>query len=90
MCVIAGFQQQTAEYSGPQRGRVSALSQLEEELLLLDRSNTQLQLTISELRLKLRAKDAELRKEMQKVSTCPPRAVQGLMSSTSRCVVIGC
>lgn len=71
MCVKTGFQQQ-AEHSGPHRCGVSALSQLEEELLLLDRSNTQVQLTVSELRLKLRAKEAEIRKEMQKVSTYSP------------------
>lgn len=69
VCVIMGFQQQAAEYSHPHRCGVSAVPQLEEELLLLDRSNTQLQLTVSDLRLKLRAKEAEIRKEMQKVST---------------------
>lgn len=70
VCVsLRAFQEQAAEYSGPQRSRVSALSQLEEELLLLDRSNTQLQLTVSDLRLKLRAKEAAIRRELQKVST---------------------
>lgn len=53
----------------PHGGRVSALSQLEDELVQLDKSNSQLQLSVSELRLRLRAKEGELRKEMQKVST---------------------
>lgn len=53
----------------PHGGHVSALSQLEDELVQLDKSNSQLQLSVSELRLRLRAKEGELRKEMQKVST---------------------
>lgn len=35
----------------------------------IDRSNTQLKLTVSDLRLKLRTKDKEMHKEMLKVST---------------------
>lgn len=33
-----------------------------------DKSNTQLNLTVSDLKLKMRAKDMELRKETRKVS----------------------
>ncbi len=35
----------------------------------IDKSNTQLKLTVSDLRLKLRTKDKEMHKEMQKVCT---------------------
>lgn len=35
----------------------------------VDKSNTQLRLTVSDLRLKLRTRDKEMHKEMQKVST---------------------
>lgn len=36
----------------------------------IDKSNTQMKLTVSDLRLKLRTRDKEMQKEMQKVSTC--------------------
>lgn len=36
----------------------------------IDKSNTQLKLTVSDLRLRLRTRDKEMQKEMQKVSTC--------------------
>lgn len=49
---------------------VSAVGQLEEELVQVDKSNTQLKLTVSDLRLRLRTRDKEMQKEMQKVSTC--------------------
>lgn len=38
----------------------------------MDKTNAQLQLSASDLRLKLRAKEEEIRKEAQKVSACTP------------------
>ena len=35
----------------------------------IDKSNTQLRLTVSDLRLKVKARNKEVHKEMQKVST---------------------
>lgn len=35
----------------------------------IDKSNTQLKLSVTELKLKLRSRDKEMQKEMQKVST---------------------
>lgn len=37
----------------------------------IDKSNTQLKLTVSDLRLRLKTRDKEMQKEMQKVSPCP-------------------
>lgn len=48
---------------------VSPVRQLEEELVQMDKSNTQLKLSVSELRLRLRTRDKEMHKEMLKVST---------------------
>lgn len=70
MCTSNSPSLPSAECSGPHG--VSAVSQLEEELVQVDKINTQLQLSVSDLRLKLRAKEEEIRKEVQKVSTCTP------------------
>ncbi|KAM7402726.1 hypothetical protein PAMP_017940 [Pampus punctatissimus] len=43
------------------------IHQLEEELVQMDKSNTQLKLITSDLKLKLRTRDKEMHKEMQKV-----------------------
>lgn len=67
MCTCKSPSLPAAECSAPHR--VSAAPQLEEELVQVDKINTQLQLSASDLRLKLRAKEEEIRKEVQKVST---------------------
>lgn len=48
---------------------VCLVPQLEEELLQLDKTNTQLKLSISDLKLQRRSRDKETRTERQRVSS---------------------
>lgn len=52
----------------------------------VDKINTQLQLSASDLRLKLRAKEEEIRKEVQKVSTYSPGVVEQCLTTD---VIVG-
>ncbi|KAF1391148.1 hypothetical protein PFLUV_G00038910 [Perca fluviatilis] len=61
------------------------IHQLEEELMQIDQSNTQLKLAVSDLRLKLRTRDKEMHKEMQKVKDLETH-LQRLKSDLHNCV----
>ncbi|XP_040890430.1 cilia- and flagella-associated protein 57 [Toxotes jaculatrix] len=73
----------------PQQDEISEkkerIRQLEEELVQTDKSNTQLKLTVSELRLKLRSRDKEMHKEMQKAKDLETH-LQRLQSDLHNCV----
>lgn len=49
---------------------VSSVLQLEAKLVEMDKSNTQLKLTVTNLNLRVRTGNKEMQREMQKVSTC--------------------
>ncbi|XP_019942091.1 cilia- and flagella-associated protein 57 [Paralichthys olivaceus] len=61
------------------------IRQLQEELVQTDSSNTQLKLTVSDLRLKLRTRDKEMHKEMQNVKDLEIH-LQRLKSDLHDCV----
>ncbi|XP_063330905.1 cilia- and flagella-associated protein 57 isoform X2 [Pelmatolapia mariae] len=61
------------------------ISQLEEELTQTDKSNAQLKLTVSELKLKLKTRDKEMCKESQKVKDLETH-LQRLKSDLHNCV----
>ncbi|CAI5689000.1 cilia- and flagella-associated protein 57 isoform X2 [Oreochromis niloticus] len=61
------------------------ISQLEEELIQTDKSNAQLKLTVSELKLKLKTRDKEMCKESQKVKDLETH-LQRLKSDLHNCV----
>uniref|UniRef100_A0A3Q1GAY0 Cilia and flagella associated protein 57 n=1 Tax=Acanthochromis polyacanthus TaxID=80966 RepID=A0A3Q1GAY0_9TELE len=61
------------------------IRQVCEALVQTDKSNAQLQLTVSDLRLKLRTRDKELHKEMQKVNDMETH-LQRLKSDLHNCV----
>lgn len=47
-----------------------SVSQLEAKLVEMDKSNTQLKLTVTNLNLRVKTGNKEMQREMQKVSTC--------------------
>lgn len=49
---------------------VSSVLQLEAKLVEMDKSNTQLKLTVTNLNLRVKTGNKEMQREMQKVSTC--------------------
>ncbi|XP_071351144.1 cilia- and flagella-associated protein 57 isoform X2 [Trachinotus anak] len=61
------------------------IHQLEEELVQTVKSNSQLKLTVSDLRLKLRTRDKEMHAEMQKVNDLETH-LQRLKSDLHNCV----
>ncbi|XP_033977740.1 cilia- and flagella-associated protein 57 [Trematomus bernacchii] len=61
------------------------IHQLQEELVQIDKSNTQLKLSVSELRLKLRTRDKEMHKEAQKVKDLETH-LQRLKADLHNCV----
>ncbi|XP_070759353.1 cilia- and flagella-associated protein 57 isoform X2 [Enoplosus armatus] len=60
------LKKQTEPQQDDINGKKERIHLLQEELVQIDKSNTQLKLTVSELRLRLRTRDKEMRKEMQK------------------------
>uniref|UniRef100_A0A3P8R8K1 EML-like second beta-propeller domain-containing protein n=1 Tax=Astatotilapia calliptera TaxID=8154 RepID=A0A3P8R8K1_ASTCA len=64
---------------------ISRVRQLEEELIQTDKSNAQLKLTVSELKLKLKTRDKEMCKESQKVKDLETH-LQRLKSDLHNCV----
>ncbi|XP_060897415.1 cilia- and flagella-associated protein 57 [Labrus mixtus] len=73
----------------PQQGDINKKKErihlLEEELVQTDNSNTQLKLTVSELRLKLRTRDKEMQKDMQKNKDLETQ-LQRIKSDLHNCV----
>ncbi|XP_034441489.1 cilia- and flagella-associated protein 57 [Hippoglossus hippoglossus] len=73
----------------PQQDEISEkkerIRQLQEELVQTDQSNTQLKLTVSDLKLKLRTRDKEMQKEMQKLKDLEIH-LQRLKSDLHNCV----
>ncbi|XP_053172243.1 cilia- and flagella-associated protein 57 [Scomber japonicus] len=65
-------------------GKKERIHQLEEELVQMDKSNTQLKLVVSDLKLKLRTRDKEMSKEMQKVKDMETH-LQRLRSDLHNC-----
>ncbi|KAK5913161.1 hypothetical protein CesoFtcFv8_002970 [Champsocephalus esox] len=61
------------------------IHQLQEELVQIDKVNTQLKLSVSELRLKLRTRDKEMHKEAQKVKDLETH-LQRLKADLHNCV----
>ncbi|KAK5934651.1 hypothetical protein CgunFtcFv8_015028 [Champsocephalus gunnari] len=61
------------------------IHQLQEELVQIDKGNTQLKLSVSELRLKLRTRDKEMHKEAQKVKDLETH-LQRLKADLHNCV----
>ncbi|XP_034550436.1 cilia- and flagella-associated protein 57 isoform X2 [Notolabrus celidotus] len=65
--------------------KTEQIHQLEEDLVQIDNSNTQLKVTVSDLRLKLKTRDKEMQKEVQKVKDLETH-LQRLKSDLHKCV----